>query len=209
RHSVASCPSSCCVSCKSGLQRHGRRHVAGLPRGNRNASWISSRSTLLRTFRLTCSPTWCGSAHIIFCDPSSDPSGSPHIAIGRAGGLNAPRPCWRNPAHRSPRLRLVWDSVARARSALPFIGSQGKHLPTIAATSNDARHDVSPAEAVRRATARLPLLRSQQARDNGRQRRLRRAPTPRWVFRERRPKAGSRWTTYGRFLEEINSFLRE
>jgi hypothetical protein len=86
--------------------------------------------------------------------------GEPHIATGRAGGLNAPRPCWRTPAHRSPRLRSVWDSVARARSALPFIGSQEKHLPTIAATSNDARHDVSPPKAVRRATARLPLLRS-------------------------------------------------
>jgi len=55
---------------------------------------------------------------------------------------------------------------------------------------------------VRRATARLPLLRSQQAHDNGRQGRLRRAPTPRWVFRERRPKVGSRSTTYGQFLEE-------
>src|SRR5262245_34846332 len=32
----------------------------------------------------------------------------------------------------------MWDSMARARSALPFIGSPGKHLPTIAATSNDA-----------------------------------------------------------------------
>src|SRR5262249_31294750 len=47
----------------------------------------------------------------------------------------------------------MWDSMARARSALPFIGSPGKHLPTIAATSNDARHDGAPAQAARRATA--------------------------------------------------------
>jgi hypothetical protein len=40
----------------------------------------------------------------------------------------------------------MWDSMARARSALPFIGSPGKHLPTIAALSNDAGHDVAPAE---------------------------------------------------------------
>ena len=50
----------------------------------------------------------------------------------------------------------MWDSMARARSALPFIGSLGKHLPTIAATLNDAGHD---GEAARRPTARLPLLR--------------------------------------------------
>jgi hypothetical protein len=54
--------------------------------------------------------------------------------------------------------------MARARSALPFIGSPGKHLPTIAATLNDARYDGAPAEAARRAT---PLLRSPQARDAG------------------------------------------
>jgi AraC family transcriptional regulator len=37
------------------LRHQGRRHVAGLPRGNRSASWISSRSVFLRTFRSTCS----------------------------------------------------------------------------------------------------------------------------------------------------------
>ena len=60
RRSVASCPSSCCVSCATGLRHPSRRHVAGLPRGNRSASWISSRSTFPRTFRSTCSPIWCG-----------------------------------------------------------------------------------------------------------------------------------------------------
>src|SRR5215472_16455983 len=35
RRSVASCPSSCSVSSKTGLRHQGRRHVAGLPCGNR------------------------------------------------------------------------------------------------------------------------------------------------------------------------------
>ena len=143
-----------------------------------------------------------------FCDPLSNPSGSRHIATGRAGGLNAPRPCWRTHAHRSPRLRSVWDSVARARSVLPFIGSQGKHLPTIAATSDDAWHDVSPAEAVQpddgsRATAAVAASARQRPAASAAAR-----AAPRWVFRQRRPKAGSRSTSYGRFLEEMNSFLR-
>jgi AraC-like DNA-binding protein len=85
--------------------------------------------------------------------------GSRRIATGRAAGLSAQRPCWQTPAHRLPRLRSMLDSMARARSALPFIGSLGKHLPTIAATLNDARHDGAAAEAARRPTARLPLLR--------------------------------------------------
>src|SRR5262249_25865266 len=104
-------------------------------------------------FRWRCWRLWSGCAHIFFCDPSSNPSGSRRIATGRAGGLSAPRPCWQTPAHRSLRLRSLWDSMARARSALPFIGSPGKHLPTIAATSNDARHDGAPAEAARRPPA--------------------------------------------------------
>src|SRR5262249_26380666 len=91
--------------------------------------------------------------------PSNNRSGSRRIATGRAAGLSAQRPCWQNPAHRSPRLRSMWDSMARAHSALPFIGSLGKHLPTIAATLNDAGHDRAPPEAARRASARLPLLR--------------------------------------------------
>jgi hypothetical protein len=52
-----------------------------------------------------------------------------------------------------------------------FIGSPGKHLPTIAATSNDAGMSARPRKAARRAMARLPLLRSPQARDNGRKHR--------------------------------------
>src|SRR5262245_45568063 len=63
----------------------------------------------------------------------------------------------------------MWVSMARARSALPFIGSPGKHLPTIAATSTDARHYGAPADAARRDG--LPLLRSPQSRDNGRKHR--------------------------------------
>ena len=34
--------------------------------------------------------------------------------------------------------------MARAHSVLPFIGSPGKHLPTIVATSNDARRNGAP-----------------------------------------------------------------
>jgi len=49
----------------------------------------------------------------------------------------------------------MWDSMARARSALPFIGSPGKHLPTIAATSNDARHDGAPSAATRHGVSLL------------------------------------------------------
>jgi AraC family transcriptional regulator len=67
--------------------------------------------------------------------------GEPPFRYWTGGGLSAPRPCWQSPAYRSTRLRMMWVSVARARSALPFIGSPGKRPLTIVATSNDARHD--------------------------------------------------------------------
>jgi hypothetical protein len=76
----------------------------------------------------------------------------------------------------------MWVSMARARSALPFIESPGKRLPTIAATSNDAWHVGAPAEA--RGGRRLAChcsrvaqafslggVRSPQTRDNSRKHR--------------------------------------
>src|SRR5215469_10840420 len=103
--------------------------------------------------------------------------GEPPYRYWTGRGLSAPGPCWQTPAHRSLRLRSMWDSMARARSALPFIGSPGKHLPTIAATSNDARHDGAPAEAARRATACHCCGRRNRA-TTAASVGLRRAPTP-------------------------------
>jgi hypothetical protein len=48
RRSVASSPSSCCVSCKTGVQRQGRRHLAGLPHGNRSASQFEQSAAKAR-----------------------------------------------------------------------------------------------------------------------------------------------------------------
>src|ERR1700741_4274465 len=76
----------------------------------------------------------------------------------------------------------MWDSMARTRSSLPFIGSPCKHLPTIAATSNDARHDGAPARrgANSKGVAALPAgtgggLRGEAGgRDAGRRQRVNR-----------------------------------
>jgi hypothetical protein len=53
-------------------------------------------------------------------------------------------------------------------------------------TACHPRHDGAPVEAARRTTARLPLLRRRKRATTAASIGLRRAPTPRQVFRERR-----------------------
>jgi hypothetical protein len=62
-------------------------------------------------------------------------------------------------------------------------------------TACHPRHDGAPVEAARRTTARLPLLRRRKRATTAASIGLRRAPTPRQVFRERRAHMNVRWSS--------------